>query len=133
MLQRLAIFIAPLFIVPLLATACANRQAAVAMSPQAGAKVIEMNASSFKFNPNYIEAYVADALVFRIENISVLQHNFSLKDPEGWVIKNVDLPSKKTTVVKIEFTEAGTYEFYCDKLFHTALGMKGRIKVIPKP
>ncbi len=113
----------------LLAAACATRQPLVTMEPAKGETVLPIRASSFKFEPNNIRAYKGDAIEFRIDNVSGTDHNFTIKDPNGHILKSVTLPSKKTTAVSVDLTEAGVYEFYCDKPFHSTFGMKGRIEV----
>jgi len=113
--------------------ACASQQPLVTIGPSKGETVIEAKASNFKFEPNNIKAYKGDELVFRIENISGTGHNFTIKDPEGHTLQSLPLPPKETTTVKVTLSEGGTYEFYCDKPFHSAFGMKGRVEVVPKP
>ena len=71
-----------------------------------------------------------DTLVFEIANTSSTTHNFTIKDPGGRIIESVDLPGKKSVSVEIPLPEAGTYEFYCDKPFHPAMGMKGRVHAL---
>jgi len=39
-------------------------------------------------------------------------------------------PIKQTVSIDVNLKEFGIYEFYCDKSFHSAFGMKGHIKVI---
>ena len=62
--------------------------------------------------------------------MTISEHNFTLTDPEGAVIEDVDIPRDKTIEIKVTFSRAGIYNFYCNKPFHSALGMKGQIEVV---
>jgi uncharacterized cupredoxin-like copper-binding protein len=110
--------------------ACAGLQQQVAVSPGGGEKVLSMKASSFRFEPNNIKAYKGDVILLKIENVSGSGHNFTVKDPGDNVIRSVDLPAGKITEVTVTLSEKGTYGFYCDKPFHSAFGMKGRIEAV---
>ncbi len=117
----------------LLVAACASQQPLVTIAPSKGETVVAVKASDFNFEPNNIKAHRGDVIVFQIENISGSGHNFTAKDPQGHTVQSVSLPSKETVRVKITLSETGTYEFYCDKPFHSTFGMKGQILVIPGP
>jgi len=114
-------------------TACASQQPIVTMGPAKGEIVLPMKASSFSFEPNNIKAYRGDVIVLKIENISGSGHNFTIKDPQGKTLQDVGLPSKETVTVKVPLSETGTYEFYCDKPFHSSSGMKGQLVVVQGP
>lgn len=122
------------FVTVLLAfAACASQQPLVTIGPAKGEIVLAMKVSDFTFEPNNIKAYRGGEIVLNIENISGTGHNFTIKDPQGNTVQNVALPPKETVTVKAPLSEAGTYEFYCDKPFHSTLGMKGQIVVIQGP
>ncbi|MDA8103904.1 MAG: plastocyanin/azurin family copper-binding protein [Nitrospiraceae bacterium] len=36
------------------------------------------------------------------------------------------------TDVSVTLSEKGVYDFYCDRPFHSAFGMKGRIEVVDR-
>ena len=113
--------------------ACATQQSLVTIGPAKGENVITVKASDFKFEPNNIKAYKSNVIIFQIENVSGSVHNFTVKDPQGHTVKSISLPSKEIVQVKISLSETGTYEFYCDKPFHSGFGMKGQIVVIQEP
>ncbi len=113
--------------------ACASQQPLVTIGPAKGEIVLAVKASSFSFEPNNIKAYRGDVIVLKVENISDSGHNFTIKDPQGNALQNVALPSKEIVTVKVPLSEAGTYEFYCDKPFHSGFGMKGQITVNSEP
>ncbi len=115
----------------LLMSACAGLQPPISAGPGAGQKTVSMEASSFSFKPNNIRAEQGDILTLNIDNVSGSAHNFTIKDPHGTVLQDVDLPSKKTVPVRITLSEPGVYEFYCDKPLHSTFGMKGRIEAAP--
>jgi plastocyanin len=113
----------------LAAASCAGLQQEVAVSPGGGEKVLAIKASSFKFEPNNIRAHKGDVIMLKIDNISGGSHNFTVKDPEGKVLESHDLPAGKVTEVRLVVSEIGAYDFYCDRPFHSAFGMRGRIVV----
>jgi len=115
--------------------ACAGQQQQplVTIGPVKGEAIVTMKAGDFTFEPNNIKAYKGDVIVFRIENISGSGHNFTIKDPQGNNLQSVGLPSKESVTIKVSLAEAGTYEFYCDKPFHSGFGMKGQIVVVQEP
>lgn len=122
--------IPPLCIAILFFAACASKQPLVTIGPQKGETEIKMAAGNYKFEPNNIKAYKGDVILFQIENTSNTAHDFTIKNPSGNILQSVDLPPMQTVTVKTELSDTGTYEFYCDKPFHSTLGMKGRIEVI---
>ena len=108
---------------------CAGPQSLVTIESGVGETVVDMKAGNFKFVPNNIKAY-RGVIVFRIENISDTEHNFTLKDPQGHVLQDVDIPPRGTITVKAQLFQPGVYTFYCDEAFHSTLGMKGSIEVV---
>jgi plastocyanin len=113
--------------------ACASQQPMVTIGRAKGEVVLAMKASDFASEPNNIKAYRGDVIVLKIENISGAGHNFTIKDHQGNTVQNVGLPSKETVTAKVPLAETGTYEFYCDKPFHSGFGMKGRSEVNKEP
>ena len=107
-------------------------QPQVALSEEASEKVVEMKADSYKFEPNNVKISEGDTVLFRVENISNSTHNFTIKDPQKEILKSEALPAKKTTDIEVSFGTPGVYEFYCDKPFHSAFGMKGQVEVAKK-
>lgn len=92
-------------------------------------ETMTMTAANFKFDPAVIKASPGEVLTVQIENVSGTDHNFTLKDPAGKILHEIELPEKSTREVRIELPEEGIYPFYCDKPFHSTLGMEGRIEV----
>jgi plastocyanin len=113
----------------LAAAACASQQPLVTIGPAKGEIAFTLKASDFKFEPNNIKAYKGDVIVFRVENISNTGHNLTIMDPAGNTLQSIALPSQETVTLKVPLAEAGTYEFHCDKPFHSTFGMKGHIQV----
>jgi len=120
-------------VVLLVFAACASQQPLVTIGQAKGEAILAMKASDFAFEPNNIKAYRGDVIVLKIENVSSTGHDFTIKDPQGNKVQNVALPPKETVAVRIPLAEAGTYEFYCDKPFHSGFGMRGRIEVNKEP
>jgi plastocyanin len=104
----------------------------VTVSPGEGEKILAVKASSFKFEPNNIKAYTGDVILLRIENVSGSSHNFTINNPQGQLIQSSDLPAGKVTDVRVTLPEKGIYDFYCNKPFHSAFGMKGRIEAVDR-
>ena len=95
-----------------------------------GQKVtVEMKARNFAFDPAVIVAKKGETLVLKITDVSGEAHNITVKDPAGKVVQEEDIPGHQTITVEIPLTAAGVYSYYCDKPFHSTLGMKGRIEV----
>ena len=105
--------------------ACSHLQTPVIAEGQE--TTIEMTAGNFKFEPNNITTRTGSKLTFNIKNISGTLHNFTLKDPNGVIIQNIDIPPEQSVQVKIAFPQSGSYTFYCNKTGHTGLGMKGQV------
>jgi plastocyanin len=120
--------IVALIIVVLGVSACASvQQETMVLEP--GEKKLVMKVESFKFEPNDIKAHRGDVLTVKLENISSAAHNLTIKTPQGATLTSVDIPAKGTVDVRVDLAEAGIYPFYCDKPFHSVLGMKGQIEV----
>ena len=115
-----------------LLAACSSLQTPVITDQSKQKQTVRIQADSFKFAPNNLVTYQGDVIVFSIESISDSTHNFSLEDPGGKVLQNVNLPARKTVEVEVTFSELGTYKFYCDKPLHSTLGMNGQISVITR-
>lgn len=98
-------------------------------SMEKGKRVIHLNASNFKFKPDNLRIPKPGPVTLAVENISDIEHNFTIKNPKRQVLKSVDLPPKKKTTVTFDLPEPGKYEFYCDIDSHASLGMKGQIQV----
>jgi plastocyanin len=126
--RKWAVRAAVWLVVLIMAPACASRQPLVTISPSQGETVITMKASDFKFEPNNIRAYQGNEVLLKVENVSHKGHNFTIKDPRGNTVLSVPLPPKETVEMKFDLSETGIYEFFCDKPFHAAFGMKGRIE-----
>jgi plastocyanin len=111
---------------------CAAQQTPIAITPSEREKGILIEAKSFEFRPNMIKIDVPGRLLLHIRNVSSMEHNFTLKNPDGEVITSVSLPEGKTITTEIDLPRSGTYPFYCDKPFHPSLGMKGVVEVLGK-
>ncbi len=110
--------------------ACAGPQKMLAVPSGTGEKVIQMQASSFEFDPNVIQAHQGDHLTLVIRNTAGTAHNFTLKNPAGEVLVSKDLPAKETVRVEVDLARAGDYPFYCDRPLHADFGMKGRFVAV---
>jgi plastocyanin len=119
-----------LALLALLAGCAGHKQAINVTAAAPGQKVpVQMKAGNFYFDPAVIVARTGDTLVLNVTNVSGETHNLTVKDPAGNTLKSEDLPAHQTVTMEIPLAAAGVYPFYCDKPFHAALGMKGRIEV----
>lgn len=73
--------------------------------------MVGIKASNFKFVPSNIVTYQGDVIAFSIDNLSGASHNFTLEDPAGKVLQDIDLPTDKVVDVEVRFSELGTYKF----------------------
>jgi uncharacterized cupredoxin-like copper-binding protein len=108
---------------------CATQKNPVAVTASEGQKGVFIEASSFEFRPNIIKVNGPGTLSLDLKNVASIEHNFTLKNPEGEIIKSVNLPEGKTVTIEIALPRSGTYPFYCDKPLHASFGMKGEIEV----
>ncbi len=113
----------------LIMVGCAERELPVESVNAQGEKTIYIKADSYKFEPSKVAVTQGDIVVFTIRNISDIDHNFTIKDPGGEVLKSVFLHAGKTEHITIAFPRNGTYSFYCALPLHTEMGMKGGIEV----
>jgi plastocyanin len=110
---------------------CAGRERAINVTTGASDQKVqvEMKARNFAFDPDVIVAHKGDTLVLNITDVSGETHNITVKDPSGAILKREDIPARKTITVEVPLQTTGVYPFYCDRPFHSTLGMKGRIEV----
>ncbi|MEJ2033862.1 MAG: cupredoxin domain-containing protein [Deltaproteobacteria bacterium] len=113
----------------LLLAGCAGSGRTVSVRDGGRPETVRMTAADFKFDPAVIKASPGGVLTIEIENTSNADHNFTIKDPSGKVLQDIELPEKTTQEVRIEISQPGIYPYHCDKPFHATLGMKGRIEV----
>ncbi|MGW8223281.1 MAG: cupredoxin domain-containing protein [Syntrophobacteria bacterium] len=111
---------------------CAGKGTVLEVPVGMGEATVSMKASSFAFDPAVIKANQGDILILKVENIANIEHNLTIKNPEGAILHSVTLPAGKTVTVSVSLSEVGVYSYYCDHPMHTTLGMSGRIEVKPK-
>jgi len=113
----------------ILLVGCATQHNPVEITASERQKGVLIEAKSFEFRPNIIKVNGPGTLSLDIRNVASTEHNFTLKNPEGEIIKSVNLPEGKTVAVEIILPRPGIYPFYCDKSFHASFGMKGAVEV----
>ena len=94
----------------------------------AGQAEIGLTAKSFSFDPEQIVAPANGTLTLRVRNVSESNHNFTVTDPDGAILRSVELPAGETVPVEVSLGRPGVYRFYCATAFHPTLGMEGRIE-----
>ena len=121
-------WIVGLLIILLWVVACAGvQQKPMVMEP--GEQTLALKVDSFSFEPNSIKARQGSVLTIQGKNVSGMGHNPTIKSPQGNTLVNVNIPAKGTAEAKVNLSEPGIYPFYCDKPFHSTMGMKGQIEV----
>jgi plastocyanin len=112
------------------ALGCAEKASSTATATAAGygVKTVEVRASSFAFEPSTIMARQGDTLRLRVTNMSTSGHNITVQDPDGNILTSQDIPDGGTIETQIVLPRSGSYEYYCNKPFHSTLGMKGHIE-----
>ncbi len=119
-----------IFVVIAALAGCAGRGKVQTASPMSsGGSMITIEAGSYNFSPNEIHVKKPGLLAIEVRNVSHSAHNFTLKDLRGKILKNVDPHPGGSVIVNVELPEPGVYKFYCNKTFHSALGMHGKIIV----
>ena len=76
----------------------------------------------YAFDPSELKFKVGESVTFSLKAQTEL-HNFSIDDLDI----DKDIGARETQELKVTFSEAGEYRFYC--LFHEANGMEGTITV----
>jgi len=121
-------WVAKFIVVALTVAACAStQQKPITLDP--GEKTLIMKVESFKFEPNVMKAYQGNILTIKLENIAGVEHNITIRSPQGTTVASMDIPAKGTVSLRLNLAEAGVYHFYCDKPLHSTFGMKGEIEV----
>jgi plastocyanin len=131
---RKSMLYAPVALMILSFLSCATTGRVEEVTPGAkGNMEVSMTVSSFQFDPSVIQVDRIGDLIIRARNVADSDHNLTVKDPQGRVIAAIGLPAGKTVSLNVGLKAPGTYEFYCDKPMHTTFGMKGEIRVAPRP
>lgn len=114
--------------------ACGEEKRFVAQADKEGIQRIEVLATEYAFDPNYIVVKVNLPVEIKIgKEPSIVPHNFVLKAPEAG-IDILESLSTKPKVIRFTPAKPGEYPFYCDKklLFfksHRDRGMEGILEV----
>jgi plastocyanin len=109
---------------------CAGRGRVQTAAPMSsGGSMITIEAGNYKFSPNEIRVEKPGLLAIEVKNVSGSELNFTLKDLRGKILKSIDPHPGGSVIVNVELPEPGVYTFYCNKTFHSTLGMHGQIIV----
>lgn len=111
-------------------SSCVQLQAPVTLDRDNKEYTLAVKIHNYRFEPNNIVTHDGNTILFKLENVTISEHNFTLTDPDGAVIRDVNIPRDKTEEIKINFPRAGIYHFYCNEPLHSSLGMKGQIEVV---
>jgi len=130
-MNRIVLYsLATVSVFALILFSCAELQKQVTLDQEKKENIIVVKVHNYKFEPNNILTYEGNTILFKIQNVTISEHNFTLTDPEGAVIEDVDIPRDKTAEIKVTFSKTGIYKFSCNKPFHSTFGMKGQIEVV---
>ena len=123
-----------LLALPVHAEEASSEQTYVATVNPNGVQVVEVAGGGYFFKPDHIVVKANVPVEFKLRKESgVVPHDFVIDAPEAGVQVKEAIESAPKTI-RVTFTKAGTYEFYCSKklLFfksHRDKGMKGTIEV----
>jgi plastocyanin len=131
-MQKVFNIAASILILFLLSCAGSNKHITLNPNDAQNRYTVDLGASSFDFEPSEITAYEGDTIVFNVKSTSGMDHNFSIKNPEGKIIRSLPLPPHQVVQVTIGFPVSGIYDYYCDKPLHAFLGMDGKVVVKKK-
>lgn len=98
--------------------------AASAERPLVAFKMVEQS-----FEPAHISLKANVTVTLSITNTTGVEHNLTVKDPEGHRVLDERLPAGATTTVPFAPTTQGTYIFYCKYALHRAFGEEGTLEV----
>ena len=91
-------------------------------SPAADARVIEVEASNFSFDPDTIQVRAGEEIALTVHSVDS-SHDFAV-DGLGLV---ADVAGDETATQRLRIDEAGRFTFYCTIPGHRAGGMEGTI------
>ncbi|HEU5300970.1 MAG TPA: plastocyanin/azurin family copper-binding protein [Acidimicrobiia bacterium] len=92
--------------------------------PTPDARVIEVEARNFAFDPDTLRAEVGEELAISLYSVDS-PHDFAI-DGLGRVVA---VAGDETRAERMRIDEAGKYDFYCTIPGHRAAGMEGTITV----
>ncbi len=118
-----------IFGLALLFSACSGLQKPVVLETKK-TNVVHVTMMDYTFQPNNLQAYRGETIVFRLDNVSSGVQNFTVQDPESMTLQSVDVAPGKTSEVRLNLAKSGIYTFYCNKFLHSTMGMKGQIVVV---
>lgn len=96
-----------------------------AMTESADVLTVKMEAGSFYYKPNVINAKLGQTVRVELSAVS-LQHDFNIDDLG---VKSAIIPSGKSTTVEFTADTLGEFEFYCSVGNHRQQGMVGTLNV----
>ncbi len=105
---------------------CATAPRTVQVEPGG---MLQVQAGDFFFDPDRIDLSSPGTLTLEVHNGARIQHNITVRDPQGAMVDSVNLPPGQTVRVSLALPVAGTYKMFCNKPFHATLGMRGQIVV----
>jgi glucose/arabinose dehydrogenase len=109
-------------------------------APSAGApserpaRLVELVATEYHFNPSVIHARPGERLIIAVRNLGDLAHSFELELPSGEVELEDEVAVGDTAQLQVTVpTAADEYTFYCPISGHRGLGMEGTLVVADPP
>lgn len=87
-------------------------------------KIVEQS-----FEPKNASVKANVPVTISVVNTTAIEHNLTVKDPEGHRVVDVRVPVGQTVSVPFAPTTAGTYIFYCKYALHRTFGEEGTLEV----
>lgn len=98
-------------------------------------RLIEVSLDSYRFKPDKITAKVGESILLKVKNeATFIPHNLVIKAPQAGIDIKINVGAGKTGEARFTPTQAGSYEFACDKeppigKSHKEKGMHGTLIV----
>jgi glucose/arabinose dehydrogenase len=94
------------------------------------ARLVELIATEYHFNPSVVHAEPGEKLIISLRNLGATAHSIELELPSGEVELEGTAAPEETAQLEITApTVADSYTFYCPVANHRELGMEGTLVV----
>ncbi|MBM3122437.1 MAG: hypothetical protein FJZ97_09680 [Chloroflexi bacterium] len=92
-------------------------------------RAVPLEVTEFTITPVEISAQVGDGLSFRIANLGVLEHDVSIRDPNGEEVALLSLLPNQNGTLQVEPSVAGEWRIICTLPGHEMAGMEASLAV----
>ena len=109
----------------------ATTEAATTTEAPAGGptRTVSVSETDFALAPQDLLVKAGTTVTFKVANHGATAHNLEVEGPEGEAELEQDLAPGESGQLEVNFSEPGTYEWYCPVGNHKEMGMSGEITV----